>query len=146
MSSASLRTLSLRLAGEPCSVKGFTTTQWRVSALEPGDGGPHVLDLQLYMTERTAYRHNLSAGHPNLFVRCEERDGAARPDALTASQEVAAGWMDGDRLVLETAMPLAVQLWIEAYLARHGEAPDEGRKKKRKGAGRARELNREGPA
>ena len=107
--------------------------------LEPGDSGPHVVDLQLYMTERTAYRHNLTAEQPRLFLRCAEDQGTARPEAITASQEVAAGWMDGDWLVLDTPMPLAIQAWIEAYLVRHGEAPDEGRKKKRKGAGRARE-------
>ncbi|SHE93975.1 Protein of unknown function [Modicisalibacter ilicicola DSM 19980] len=138
MTSASLRTLSLRLEDEQRTVKGFTSTQWHVAMLEPGDNGPHAVDLQLYMTERAAYRHNLNAERPRLFVRCSERQGAASPEAITASQEVAAGWMDGDWLVLDTSMPLAIQAWIEAYLVRHGEAPDEGRKKKRKGAGRAR--------
>ncbi|MGC3874392.1 DUF3305 domain-containing protein [Halomonas sp. GXIMD04776] len=139
MTSTSLRTLNVQLASEQRTVKGFSMTQWHVAELEPGDQGPQALDLQLYMTERSAYRHNLSAEHPRLFLRCEESQGFASASAITASQEVAAGWMDGDWLVLDTPMPLAIQLWIEAYLARHGEAPEEGRKKKPKGAGRARE-------
>nr|WP_297456888.1 DUF3305 domain-containing protein [uncultured Halomonas sp.] len=146
MPSDSLRTLSLRVEGRPHTVKGFTVTQWDVTALEPGSVGPYVLGLQLYMTERAAYRHNIGAGSPRLFVRCEERDDVVFPDALTASQEVAAGWMDGERLVLDVAMPLAIQAWLEAYLVRHGEGDDGARKKKRKGAGRAREIDRESRA
>lgn len=145
MSRDSLRTLSLRVEGQPHTVKGFTVTQWDVSALEPGSDGPYVLDLQLYMTERAAYRHNLGAGSPRLFVRCEECEAIMFPDAVTASQEVAAGWMDGERLVLDVAMPLAIQLWLEAYLVRHGEGDDGARKKKRKGAGRAKETDQENP-
>lgn len=145
MSKESLRTLSLRVEGQPRTVKGFTVTQWDVTGLEPGGSGPYVLDLQLYMTERAAYRHNLGAGSPRLFVRCEQRETLMFPDAVTASQEVAAGWMDGERLVLDVAMPLAIQLWLEAYLARHGEGDDGARKKKRKGAGRAKEIDQENP-
>lgn len=145
MSKESLRTLSLRVEGQPRTVKGFTVTQWDVTALEPGSDGPYVLGLQLYMTERAAYRHNLGAGSPRVFVRCEEHDAIMFPDAVTASQEVAAGWMDGERLVLDVAMPLAIQLWLEAYLVRHGEGDDGARKKKRKGTGRAKEIDQENP-
>nr|WP_298415108.1 DUF3305 domain-containing protein [uncultured Halomonas sp.] len=143
MTSSSLRTLSLELEAVQRTVKGFSMIQWHVARLEPGNQGPDVLDLQLYMTERLAYRHNLSSERPRLFVRCSENQskhqGVANASAITASQEVAAGWMDGDWLVLDATMPLAIQVWLEAYLARNGEAPEEGRKKKRKGAGRARE-------
>ncbi|WP_227370637.1 DUF3305 domain-containing protein [Halomonas sp. M20] len=141
MTNSSLRTLSLELEAVERTVKGFSMTQWHVARLEPGNQGPDVLELQLYMTERLAYRHNLSSERPRLFVRCSENQSEhqSKANAITASQEVAAGWMDGDWLVLDATMPLAIQVWLEAYLARHGEAPDEGRKKKRKGAGRARE-------
>jgi hypothetical protein len=139
MTSDASRHLSLRIDAETRTVKGFTVTQWQVVELAPGDAGPQVLALQLYMTERTAYRHNLTAAQPRLFLRCDDSQTPVVAGAITASQEVAAGWMDGDWLVLDTPMPLAVQAWLEAYLVRHGEAPDEGRKKKRKGAGRARE-------
>lgn len=134
-----LRPISFRLSAEPREVKGFRLTQWRLSELAPGEGGPETLWLQLSMTERAAYRFNLSSGTPRLFVRAGFTDGPAVPSAITASQEVAAAWMDGEQRVLEADMPLALQMWIEAYLARHGEAPDEGGKKKRQGAGRARE-------
>lgn len=132
-----LRTLSVTLAAEPKQMKGFTLTQWRIAQLTPGDQGGHVLGLQLTMTERAAYRFNLSSSSPRLFVRAGFTGQAPRPDAISASQDVAAGWLDGEQQVLETAMPVAIQVWIESYLARHGEAPVQGRKKKRKGAGRA---------
>ncbi len=137
---SSTRPLSFEIVGEPLTVKGFATTRWRIANLAPGDAGPCRLDLQLYMTERAAYRFNLTSRTPRLFVRAGEADGTPRPDAITASQDVAAGWLDGEHRVLEIDMPLALQAWLEAYLAHHGEAPEEGRKKKRKGAGRAREA------
>ena len=136
---SSQTTLSLDLDVESRQVKGFTSNQWRITALSPGDAGPWVLRLQLFMTERAAYRFNLEAGKPRLFVRCGESGVTPEPSAITASQDVAAAWLDGEQQVLEVEMPLAIQAWLEAYLARHGEAPDEGRKKKRQGAGRARE-------
>lgn len=139
MSDNSSRTLSIVLACEPKQVKGYVLDQWRIAEIAPGNRGPHALELQLYLTERTAYRYNLEARTPRLFVRCGFSGQTPRPEAITASQDVAAGWMDGEQQVLDVPMPLAIQVWIEGYLARHGEAPDAGRKKKREGAGRARE-------
>lgn len=139
--SPSLHTLSFDVESESRHVKGYTATQWRIIHLMPGAAGPWTLDLQLYLTERAAYRFNLSAGIPRLFIRCGESGQTPVPSAISASQDVAASWLDGEQQVLEVDMPLAIQVWIEAYLARHGEAPDEGRKKKRQGAGRAREIS-----
>lgn len=139
MSTSSRRTLSLELACEAKSIKGFTHNQWCIAAIEPGNHGPEILELQLYLTERSAYRFNLNARVPRLFVRCGFSGQTPHPDAITASQDVAAGWMDGEQQVFDIPMPLAIQVWIEGYLARHGEGADMGRKKKRKGAGRARE-------
>lgn len=136
----SSRSLSFDVVGEPRSIKGFTTTRWGIVDLAPGHAGPWTLDLQLYMTERAAYRFNLTSVTPRLFVQAGEAGAEPRPTAITASQDVAAGWLDGEHRVLDVDMPLAVQAWLEAYLAHHGEAPAEGRKKKRKGAGRAREI------
>lgn len=136
---SSTRVLSFALTGEARQVKGFTTTHWQIDDLQPGDKGPCVLTLQLYLTERAAYRFNLSARTPRLFIRCGGADDKPLPSAITASQDVAASWLDGEQRVLEVDMPLAIQAWLEAYLVHHGEAPEEGRKKKRKGAGRARE-------
>lgn len=133
------RSLSFDLQSDTRLIKGFPSTRWRIIDLAPGDGGPHVLELQLFLTERAAYRFNLGAGTPRLFLRCGQAGDRPEPSALTASQDVAAAWLDGEHQVLDIEMPLAIQLWLEAYLARHGEAPEEGRKKKRKGAGRARE-------
>ncbi|NYT71099.1 DUF3305 domain-containing protein [Halomonas sp. QX-2] len=138
--SDNLRSLSITLVAEPKQVKSFTLTQWRIAELTLGDQGPNVLNLQLSMTERAAYRFNLTSATPRLFVRAGFTGQTPKPDAITASQDVAAGWMDGEQQVLEAPMPMAIQVWIESYLARHGEAPMEMRKKKRKGAGRAKET------
>ena len=136
-----LRPISITLVAEPKQVKQFTLTQWRIAELTLGDQGANVLNLQLSMTERAAYRFNLTSTAPRLFVRAGFTGQAPKPDAITASQDVAAGWMDGEQQVLEAPMPIAIQVWIENYLARHGEAPMEIRKKKRKGAGRAKETS-----
>lgn len=135
-----LRPISITLVAEPKQVKQFTLTQWRIAELTLGDQGSNVLNLQLSMTERAAYRFNLTSTTPRLFVRAGFTGQAPKPDAITASQDVAAGWMDGEQQVLEAPMPMAIQVWIESYLARHGEAPMEMRKKKRKGAGRAKQT------
>lgn len=139
MISTSTRRLGIALRADRVTSKGFTTTRWRVSELVPGEGAPHALDLQLSLTERAAYRFNLTSPSPRLFVNAGDPDEAPCPVSITASQEVAAAWLDGEQRVLEVAMPLAIQAWLESYLARHGEAPDQGPRKQRKGAGRARE-------
>lgn len=139
MQSDNLRPISFRLSAEPREAKGFRFTEWRITDLAPHPEGPETLWLQLGMTERAAYRFNLSSGTPRLFVRAGFAGGPVEPTAITASQEVAAAWMDGEQQVLEADMPLTIQMWLEAYLARHGEAPVEGRKKQREGPGRARE-------
>ncbi|GEN26621.1 hypothetical protein HVA01_02670 [Halovibrio variabilis] len=135
-----LRAISITLVAETKQVNRFSLTQWRIAELALGEQGPVVLQLQLSMTERAAYRFNLTATTPRLFVRAGFSSQTPKPDAITASQDVAAGWMDGEQQVLEAPMPMALQVWIESYLARHGEAPMEMRKKKRKGAGRAKDT------
>ena len=78
--------------------------------------------LNLCRAERSDYRFNLSSQSPHLFFVCEEDpESQLKPLLITASQIVAAGYMDGDYQVLHIAMPLAVQAWIEAYLGREGE-------------------------
>jgi len=45
-----------------------------------------------------------------------------RPSLLTASQDEASAYMDGgEEDVFSCPMPAAVQCWIEAFIARHGE-------------------------
>lgn len=140
------RPLTITLVEEHKRVGRFSIRQWRIGELAPGEQGPNVVWLQLSMTERAAYRFNLTSTTPQLFVRAGFSGEVPAPDAITASQEVAAGWMDGEQQVFEAPMPMAIHVWIEGYLARHGEAPLEGRKKKRKGAGRARDLPTQRPA
>jgi len=94
------------------------------------------LGLELYRDERAAYRFNLSAAQPRLFVICtadEEREGMMRPYLVSASQDAASSYMDGgDEDVFSVPMPNAVQCWIEAFIARHGEPDLELAKGKRR--------------
>lgn len=100
----------------------------RCVQLEATDDGSehlcwHGIELELHRDERAAYRFNLSAARPRLFVHCAEQpDGRMRPMLVTASQDVAASYMDGgDEDVFSVDMPEAIQCWIEAFIARHGE-------------------------
>lgn len=90
------------------------------------------LNLQLYRDERTAYRFNLTSEAPHLFVQCDEdeTDGLITPNEITAAQDVAGAWLDGDHLVLEYPMPEAIQCWLEAYMAEHGELIEQKKKRR----------------
>ena len=81
------------------------------------------LPLALHRDERAAYRFNLDSRAPRLFVQCDpDDDGRMVPTLVTASQDVAASYMDGgDEHVFSIAMPAALQCWIEAFIGRHGE-------------------------
>lgn len=118
----------------------WVTTQWQLTGFEinPTEEKNDVCLLQLHKDERTDYRFNLSSQQPKLFLVMDNVDSDDKPtiQLLTASQTVAAQYMDGDNLVLSNDMPLAVQAWMEAFIGRHGELL-EVRRKKRKGAGRA---------
>ncbi|AXY01067.1 DUF3305 domain-containing protein [Vibrio alfacsensis] len=118
----------------------WVTTQWQLMAFDiaPTEETQHVCLLQLHKDERSDYRFNLSSQQPKLFLVMDNEDSGEQPtiQLLTASQTVAAQYMDGDNLVLSNDMPLAVQAWMEAFIGRHGELI-EVRRKKRKGAGRA---------
>ncbi|MGR5068206.1 MULTISPECIES: DUF3305 domain-containing protein [Vibrio] len=118
----------------------WVTTQWQLTRFEiyPTEDTQHVCLLQLHKDERTDYRFNLSSQQPKLFLVMDNLDSSDTPtiQLITASQTVAAQYMDGDNLVLSNDMPLAVQAWMEAFIGRHGELL-EVRRKKRKGAGRA---------
>ncbi len=100
----------------------------------------HVMNLQLYRDERSDYRFNLSSSNPKLFIIVEQQSSDAKPKlvAVTASQTAVGNYLDGEYLVLSTALPLPIQAWMEAFIGRHGELLELGRKK-RKGAGRSNE-------
>ncbi|MGF1762135.1 DUF3305 domain-containing protein [Aliivibrio kagoshimensis] len=98
----------------------------------------HEINLELYKDERTDYRFNLSSEDPKIFVVMEQIDSNNSPKliAVTVSQAAIGNYLDGDYLVLSTALPLPIQAWMEAFIGRHGELLELGRKK-RKGAGRS---------
>ncbi|WP_207061407.1 DUF3305 domain-containing protein [Motiliproteus sp. SC1-56] len=98
------------------------------------------LALELFRDERAAYRFNLSSGDPRLFVICSEDEGVMEPYLVTACQDDAASYMDGgEEDVFSISMPAAVQCWIEAFIARHGEPELAVGKSKRRHHARRRE-------
>ncbi len=111
----------------------WATTQWQLIGFEltPELHTQHICQLQLYKDERTDYRFNLSSQQPKLFVVMDNPDDSEPVviQTVTASQTVAARYMDGDNLVLSHNMPLAIQAWIEAFIGRHGELLERKRKK-----------------
>lgn len=121
----------------------WTCDSWSVTAIDSEhdvttgrscettmEGEAHHFDwrglaLELHRDERAAYRFNLASRSPRLFVHCNADDsGRMAPALLTASQDVAACYMDGgEEDVFSFPMPVAIQCWIEAFIAHHGE-PD----------------------
>jgi hypothetical protein len=117
----------------------WQTTSWAIEGivLHPtaGDNGIEA-QIPLFKDERTDYRFNLSSMNPKLFVVLENDHDSVQLVNVTVSQTMAGHYLDGDYLVLSVDLPLPVQVWMEAYLAKHGELI-EHKRKKRKGAGRA---------
>lgn len=132
--------IECKLTVKEVSAGKWTTIQQQLSGfnLKPEQQSDQLTILQLHKDERTDYRFNLSSQQPKLFLVLDTFDGdeQAKVVSLTASQNVASRFMDGEYLVLSDDMPLAVQAWMEAYIGRHGELL-EMRRKKRKGAGRS---------
>ncbi len=132
--------IGLDLVAKEIATGMWVTTQWQLTGfqLTPNEETADVCLLQLHRDERTDYRFNLSSKNPKLFLVMDNLDSGDKPtiQLITASQAVAARYMDSDNLVLSCDMPLPVQAWMEAYIGRHGELL-EVKRKKRKGAGRA---------
>ncbi len=136
--------MQIALQHETVLTRGWETERWSIKELVPKSDEQESyinIDLELHKDERTAYRFNLNSTSPHLFVLCDEdeTDGALTPIHITASQDEAASFMDGEHQVLETPMPAAVQCWLDSYLGIHGELIDEGKKKKKRGKGRSSE-------
>lgn len=132
--------IGIKLVDHKITTGIWMTTQWQLTGfkLTPNEEVSDVCQLQLHKDERTDYRFNLSSQNPKLFLVMDNLDSDEQPkiQLMTASQSVAAKYMDGDSLVLSNDMPLPVQAWMEAFIGRHGELL-EANNKKRKGAGRA---------
>lgn len=136
--------MQIALQHESILTRGWETERWSIKELMPDVAkreGYNDIELELHKDERTAYRFNLNSASPHLFVLCneDETDNALTAIHITASQDEAASFMDGEHPILETPMPAAVQCWIDNYLGIHGELIDEGKKKKKKGKGRSSE-------
>lgn len=135
--------LQVKLGSEEVTTGMWESIRWSIEDLlpasEPLNEGYQPLVLELFKDERTAYRFNLNSESPRLFILCDEDDvdELLTPVHITASQDEASSYMDGEHQVLSCEMPAAIQCWIDTFLGIHGELVDEGRKKKRKGKGRS---------
>lgn len=141
---ADLWPMQVSLYAEAVVVNGWESLRWKIKELRPDQtmtSGFTDLTLELHKDERTAYRFNLNSKQPHLFILCQEDElnEELTPVHITASQDDAASFMDGEHQLLELPMPAAVQCWIDVYLGIHGELIDEGKKKKKKGRGRSSE-------
>lgn len=132
--------IGIELVENKIKLSHWETSQWQLKGfnISENDNNTDYIELNLYKDERTDYRFNLSSIAPKLFVILDNTDLNEKPKVqlLTASQSLAAQYMDADSLVLSADMPLVVQAWIEAFIGRHGELLEVNRKK-RLGAGRA---------
>lgn len=134
---------SLHSCGSDRDIHQRQSLSWRESAAIDDAGAAcqdyqwSGLSLELFRDERTAYRFNLSAVDPRLFVICNEEDELMQPYLVTASQDEASSYMDGgEEDVYSVAMPTAIQCWIEGFIARHGEPEMDVGKSKRRHHGR----------
>lgn len=131
--------IAFRLVSEEKQIGRWTTLSWSVEdvclygedkkeELAQSEGG-YLLPLHLYRDERTEYRFNLSSQDPHLFIICEEENEQLKPLLITAAQNVAGSYMDGDYQVLHITTPFQVQAWMEAFIGRHGELIEFRRKR-----------------
>ncbi len=132
--------IHFKITSKIVNISGWETVQWQVSDLYLLDdlndpkNAFHTLPLELFLDERDEYRLNLLSHPPKLFFIFDiTEDDSLTPIKLTACQSVAASYMDGEAIVHSVTMPVAVQVWMEAFFARHGEAPAPERKKKSSG-------------
>ena len=108
--------------------RGWPSVSWKISqisAVKPEDPEAVPLCLQLHRDERIAYRFNLSAQAPTLFVICEEVEGGKLvPRKLSVAQDLAADHLDAGQPVLSIPMPQPIYIWLEQFMAQHGELED----------------------
>lgn len=120
--------LWVRLECERKESRGWPCYSWEVAevAVEaPEVGEAQRLWLQLHRDERIAYRFNLDAENPRLFVVCEQiSETEMLPRKLTCAQDVAADYMDASTPVLSIPMPASIRVWLERFMAHHGEVED----------------------
>lgn len=127
-----IRLLQFDLKIAHLKINGWDTVRWDLVNLKAPRKKEEVSDqfyslrLFLFKDERTDYRFNLSSNNPSLFFIFEfDENSIIQPFKVTASQSCAAGFMDSDYHVITISMPLALQVWMEAYIGKYGELPDE---------------------
>ncbi len=114
--------------------------QWTVLAQGEGWARFHAgtLPLGLHRRETEAYRTNLSARQPVVFVVLRPQEDAPserayRPVAVTASPYEAQDHLDGgDDLVEGVPMPDEVVAWVQGFIDRH-HVDEPFRKRRREG-------------
>ncbi len=98
---------------------------WR--ELVAGDGWTQFMagtfPLELHRKDTGAYKYNLEAQTPSIYVVLRPTEDDAQPVAValvTASPYEAEAYMEsGDELVEPVAMPEAVEAWVRAFVEAH---------------------------
>lgn len=115
--------------------RGWPSINWEVAEVSQSPllrEDAQGMWLLLHRDERMAYRFNLSSESPRLFVVCEDLTADQRvPRKLTLAQDVAADYMDAGQPVLSIPMPAPIAVWLEAFMAHHGELEDPRDQKRR---------------
>ncbi|WP_086481967.1 DUF3305 domain-containing protein [Oceanospirillum sanctuarii] len=156
--SKNMKLLGIELSPLELRSGRWVLQEWQIDQIwpEPQDNPPAAgaqeqsakgnpvtwLPFELHRDERSAYRFNLNSVVPHLFVLCDDSEGDEwQPMQITACQDLAASWLDGEQKVLEYPMPEALQCWMEAFITEHGELIEV--KKKKRYAGEKRPKDNE---
>lgn len=95
-----------------------------------------TLPLELHRKETDAYRDNLNASAPGIYVVLRTipggaADRAVQPFKVTASTYEAQDHLDiGEDIVTRVALTQGLRAWIEAFIARH-HTPEPFKKRRR---------------
>ena len=99
---------------------------WRLLAEGPGWRRylAATLPLELFPRETEAYRVNLTAAEPVVYVILRPGEGGegreVEPFLITVSADEVQEYLDaGDDIVEGVAMPSVVRAWVEGFVARH---------------------------
>ena len=111
----------------------WVTHEWRAAGVELADaegdmvetvGGSQFqrhagFEIVLFRDEAEGYYLNSATGEPKVFVMWRQEDGetAPVPHSVTASYNEAARWMDAQEHVDAVAMPAAMAVWLDDYVA-----------------------------
>lgn len=115
--------------------QGTISYSWTIEDMcstPPSQNGYHALTLRLHPQERVAYRHNLNAEVPRLYVLCNQPTAnECIPIQFTLSRQKAINYQNNQHLVLSIPLPRVIEEWIEDYFSIQTELERINRKQRR---------------